>query len=97
MFGRGCCVLERTSRRTSAHGCPCTRICTTTSRPDEKQGPPEGTSSSMATQLSGDTRGAPIAMPVHSDWSVGDAHVAVVVTARPWLLGPQPRVWLMAT
>ena len=34
-------VLERTSRRTSAHGCPCTRICTTTSRPDEKHGPPE--------------------------------------------------------
>ena len=51
----------------------------------------------MATQLSGDTRGAPIAMPVHSVWSVDEAHVAVVLTARPWLLGPQPRDWLMAT
>ena len=43
VVGWGGGVLERTSRRTSAHGCPCTRICTTTSRPDEKHGPPEGT------------------------------------------------------
>ena len=28
---------------------------------------------------------------------LGETHVVVVLTFRPWLLGPQPRDWLMAT